>query len=913
MDEVPEAVRIIDTDGALAALSADDFLFSGRASPLAVAFVSPYVDFEAVAETLRQRAGATPIVAVSTAGELCSTDASTPLYKATGDNWASIVVQIFSPDLLAEASIHAIPLHNEDIRRGSPSLSPADRVERIAGSLADITPAFRLDARDTLGLTFVDGLSACEDYLMEAAYRSGRFPCLFVGGSAGGKLDFIKTLLFDGARVLENHAVIAFVKLAEGKRYGVLKSHNFRKAGLSFVVVDADPDRRTVSTVLDQGRGEVVSFIDALSAAMAVPPGEVMERLTGYTFGIELDGELFVRSVAKMDAETGVAFFFCDIRQGDELHLLQATDFVDQTRRDIELFLDGKPPPLTAILNDCILRRLNNAAALASAAGLWTMPVAGFSTFGELLGININQTLTAIVFFEDETGGFTDKFVDNFPIHYASFCNYFTRRELNRIEVLNRLRSEVTRRLAAGFDAGAVLARTIDALMTRNSDIRRTIEDIHATIAEHQKELERQVAERTRTLTAEIAQRTRIEQALRDIQGRLQAITAGLFEGVLLIDGNGIVVFANKSAHRWLDAEALVERELDEVVQLQDGEGAVRFEDGPFRRAVVTGEATIDDDAVFVTAAGRRLEVAYATSALEEGGTRRMAMISFRGIEALKSAQREASQAARLASVGQLAAGIAHEINTPIQYIGTNLSFVRDSLGPLASAIAEMKSQLDDLQRGDAASRILSDRGVAFLLEELPQCVAESLDGVAHVSHIVQSMREFSHPGSAAKTAVDINRAIDSTITVSRNEWRMLATVETDLAPDLPGVAGFPADLNQVLLNLIVNAAQAIGSAQPRKPGVIRISTRTDGDAVEIRVGDNGPGVPQSIRDKIFDPFFTTKEVGKGTGQGLAICRNMIVNKHGGDLRVDDAEGGGAVFIIRLPLQEREPPGEVAE
>lgn len=433
MDESP--VHIIKTDPSLAGLSSEVFQFPAGSSPLAIAFISPHLDFSDVVSRLMGHAGNTPLVAVSTAGELCSINQGEQLYCPTGQSWSTVVVEVFSPSLINAASIHAIPLPNEDIRRGTPSVPWDERVRRIAHSLASVRPSFPLSVRDSFALTFIDGLSACEDQFMEAVYASGRFPVLFVGGSAGGKLDYRHTYLFDGSRVIEDHAIVIFVKVAPGMAYSVLKSHNFRKTGVSFVVVDADPDRRTVSLVQDTQSGRILPLVDYLTMLLGVPPGELDDRLTGYSFGIELEGELFIRAVREIDPDNRVMTFFCDISPGDELFLLEAVDFIETTRRAFDDFLLGKPRPVVAILNDCILRRIGNSCELDGLSSRWSFPMAGFSTFGEIFGININQTLTAIVFFEDSDGHFRDAFIDNFPAIYAGFAQ--TR--LHRLMTLNRL------------------------------------------------------------------------------------------------------------------------------------------------------------------------------------------------------------------------------------------------------------------------------------------------------------------------------------------------------------------------------------------------------------------------------------------------------------------------------------------
>ena len=199
-----------------------------------------------------------------------------------------------------------------------------------------------------------------------------------------------------------------------------------------------------------------------------------------------------------------------------------------------------------------------------------------------------------------------------------------------------------------------------------------------------------------------------------------------------------------------------------------------------------------------------------------------------------------------------------------------------------------------------------------YLAEEIPSAIEQSREGVQRVTSIVRAMKEFSHPGTKEKVLLDINKIIDTTVTISRNEWKYVADLEMDLDESLPSVPCLSDEMSQVFLNLIVNAAQAIGEQlgdNPEGPkGTIRITTRPLEREVEIRISDTGPGIPEEVRQKIFDPFFTTKDPGKGTGQGLAIARDVVVHKHGGAIEVESEPGQGAVFIIRLPLEMEEEP-----
>ena len=278
--------------------------------------------------------------------------------------------------------------------------------------------------------------------------------------------------------------------------------------------------------------------------------------------------------------------------------------------------------------------------------------------------------------------------------------------------------------------------------------------------------------------------------------------------------------------------------------------------------------------------------------------------------QALRNLQRTQTrllQAQKLESVGQLAAGIAHEINTPIQFISTNMEF-------LVEASRGMSVITQSLQKiiATAPEEIAKDLQTAideadweYLMEEVPTAIKQSKDGISRITSIVKVMKEFSHPSSKEKENIVVNTIIETTVLVARNEWKYVANITTDLAVDLPPVPCHIDELGQVILNLILNAADAIGEKLGRNPigekGEIHISTRAIDSSVEVRILDTGSGIPAGIRGRIFDPFFTTKEVGRGTGQGLAISHDVITVKHGGTLTFETEEGVGTTFIIHLP------------
>jgi PAS domain S-box-containing protein len=277
-----------------------------------------------------------------------------------------------------------------------------------------------------------------------------------------------------------------------------------------------------------------------------------------------------------------------------------------------------------------------------------------------------------------------------------------------------------------------------------------------------------------------------------------------------------------------------------------------------------------------------------------------------------KKLKAQLQQSQKMEAIGQLAAGIAHEINTPTQFVGDNTRFFQDAFDDLIQIINIYKKAVENFRSGSLTDELIqtAEEQIAefeldYLEEEIPVAIRHSLKGVGRIAKIVQAMKIFAHPGGTEKEPADINKEIEKTITISRNEWKYVAELITDFDDSLSMVPCFQAELNQVILNLIVNAAHAIADANkddPTQMGTIRISTRNEGKWAKICVSDSGTGIPEEIRHKIFDLFFTTKEPGKGTGQGLAISHSVIVEKHKGKLTLETREGNGTTFIIRIPL-----------
>jgi signal transduction histidine kinase len=266
----------------------------------------------------------------------------------------------------------------------------------------------------------------------------------------------------------------------------------------------------------------------------------------------------------------------------------------------------------------------------------------------------------------------------------------------------------------------------------------------------------------------------------------------------------------------------------------------------------------------------------------------------------------ELHQALKLEAVGQLAAGIAHEINTPIQYIGDSVEYVHEAFADVRALLDWNRVALSGMIAGTqhaTESDVLaaeSRADIAYALEQIPLALERTLDGVSRVATLVRAMKDFAHPDSNDKVMSDVNAALRSTTLVASNEIRRVAELVLELSP-LPPVPCHLGEISQVFLNLLVNAAHAIGDAG-RERGTITVQSSVVDGSAEIRISDTGHGIPPAIRDRVFEPFFTTKDVGRGSGQGLAIARSIVHDKHAGSISFESIEGEGTTFVVRLPL-----------
>ena len=406
----------------------------------------------------------------------------------------------------------------------------------------------------------------------------------------------------------------------------------------------------------------------------------------------------------------------------------------------------------------------------------------------------------------------------------------------------------------------------------------------------------------------------------------LDTVISSVNDGIIAADEQGRFLCFNRAAERILDRKASAgtrpeDWETEYGLFELDGKTPIRSADFPLNRAI-QGESLNNRELLVKRTEGDVAVSANATplkSSTYQGG-----VITLRDVTEYKQLEQKLSQAQKLESIGQLAAGIAHEINTPMQFVGDNLEFLNDCAEKLF-AVVDRYSQLllgDEpiswQERRDEICEISEKYRFEYMRTQFPEAIEECLEGIHRTVRIVKAMKDFSHPGNKEKTPVNINEAIESTVAISRNRWKYASEMQLELDPNLPEIPVYAAEINQVLLNIVVNAADAIADHFGEDDfGLITIRTFQHADAIQIDIEDNGCGIPEEIKAKVFDPFFTTKDVGKGTGQGLSITNDVVVNMHQGAISVQSEVGSGTVFSIRLPidpqpLESPDPQSETA-
>ena len=446
---------------------------------------------------------------------------------------------------------------------------------------------------------------------------------------------------------------------------------------------------------------------------------------------------------------------------------------------------------------------------------------------------------------------------------------------------------------------------------------RETLERYFRRERSARKQAEQLLEEKSRQLYQTNKDLLKSSQALAEEVERSTAIFETAAEGIILFDQQGQIVLLNPAAKRIfeLSDDDCADLNIKEILPLNDDRKPKSshcfYTESLFRM----GD---DHEVVGRKKNGGEFPAEFVVAEFTHNGR-----VSYSGVvrdlTRRRFLEKRLAQAEKLESVGQLAAGVAHEINTPIQFVSENTRFLKTSFQSLLEIFSSINQLLE--QCGEIAElspwvsqvhAAIERADLPFLLSEIPLSIDQTLEGTNTVARIVRALNVFSHPGTSEFQKVDLNSELESTLTISKNEWKYVAEVETDFAPNLPRVMCLPGEMNQVFLNLIINAVHAIQGRKSEGLGKITVRTRREADRVIVDISDNGTGIPEAIRGRIFDPFFTTKGVGKGTGQGLTISYN-VVESHRGKLTFDTIEGEGTTFHVELLLDPRPKGTAVTE
>lgn len=411
----------------------------------------------------------------------------------------------------------------------------------------------------------------------------------------------------------------------------------------------------------------------------------------------------------------------------------------------------------------------------------------------------------------------------------------------------------------------------------------------------------------------DITKRKLIEQALETEKEELNVTLKNLNEGVITTNSDDLIILVNQSVSDitgWDIKELIGKSVIDFFEQMHADYSSLA---GKSRISTIFGmnedNQSMSSEALEIVSKDNEKKIIFCNTAQVKNAEGKLKgyVYVLKDITEQVNIETQLQFSQKMESIGQLAAGIAHEINTPMQYIMDNTLFLRDTFSDLTDFINESDKYILAKDSSEEFLKKRNEIDLDFLLQEIPAAISQTEAGINKVSKIIRAMKDFSHPGQNEKIMSDINLGIEVTVEICRNEWKYSSEIELNLDKSIPLVFCNSDEVNQVILNLIVNASHSIqekaANTGSTEKGKIKISSFQKDKNVIIEVSDTGMGIPEHIKGKIFDPFFTTKEVGKGTGQGLAISHNIIVNNHNGSIIVETESGKGTTFRIKLPIE----------
>ena len=595
---------------------------------LVLGFVSPDLDLTDVGRAVQQALGKeVRVVLMTDAGELCRPQGSATLYQEAGEGRARVLLQGYSRRMIEGVFTMSVPLHSQDLKADRIDMSLEARLQAIKGELERHAPPFRISLYHTFALVYIDGLSRSETFLMQALYESRKFPCPYIGGSSAPDAHG-RACVYDGEASLEDHAVITLVRLRRGYRYGIFKTQAVEKTDTSFIIDKASTALRSVET-LQLSSGETLPALEALRRTLGVHSAADLDAaMQKYTFASDINEDFFIRSVSALDHARGRLNLYCDIVTGERLHLMKRGSLADTLAKGLADFQRGKPAPLGGILNDCILRRLCYASETAHIDEFRDVPVAGFSSFGEIAGLHVNETLTALFFYHVPSGvSFRDDYIDNFASIYADCDAFFFRRMIDRQAHVGALKDD----LVAMFRDYQQKIPAIIASITRISDevhaIQAALKNLSDGSAE-QKQLFAQIVRQGEEIGPtldKLAQDTkRIDEVIRLIAGiasqiNLLALNATIEAARAGEAGRGFAVVAQEvsklsgtTQENLTASDEAVRKLLNEVRKIdaimeanEEMEKKIRAFDAQFNEQMTVLQKTLEGSLVHIAESAR--------------------------------------------------------------------------------------------------------------------------------------------------------------------------------------------------------------------------------------------------------------------------------------------------------------------